>query len=782
MLKNIQLEFGPFRVDTSSQLLFCGDKPIPLAPKAYDTLLFLLQNPNRLITREELIKAVWPDTFVEDGNLSVNIFQLRKALGETDEGPPFIETVPRKGYRFTAPVTVVESQPSAGVAGLERPTSSGVRVAGETHAATPFASSRIAAQARKSAVPEIIPFLEKRGPVPAPLEGRADATVRRVRFGRRRIVAIVIAVGAVVAAGSILLRRSMEPSQLAERRLTSFAPEQAVTTAAISTGAKFVAYANRGGIFVQVIATGETHPLALPERNFEVSRISWFPDSASLLVAGSSPAASSPSLWIVPVIGSAPAVRLGDESGGTVSPDGTQIAWVNRASSAPAIEVMSASGEGVRTLVTGEPGETFGRVNWTLDGRRLLFVRYRWDPQFRMNHGSIELCSLKSGRVTNVIAGSDFGGAAVELRGGRIVYTQAPTANPPIQGYNLMAVQTHPGGGATTGPPALLEKWNSPITDLTANASGTQLVLRDEVVQHDVYLASLNAAGSGITDVRRFTFGAGRDDFPRAWTPDERAIFLDSNRNGHWQIFKRPLDAESAVPFIAGPDDQFAPRVSPDRASLLYIERPKSWHESEPARVMRAPLSGGSPEMVLQASRFTDWRLRFDCPRTAGSPCLLAQQGAGEIIFRPFDPAKGFVPGSTSFTIQDPGNGFYWALAPNGSQLAWIADRPAEGVIHVIDLGRSRESFAARGEHDLDVCGRPRLYSIAWAADGRGWFVVSSTRARWTMLHVNSRGGTTEIYQDASDWAPLPFPSPDGRFLAFSKQNTSSNVWLLTGF
>lgn len=782
MFKNVRLEFGPFRVDTARQSLFCGEKPIPLAPKAYDTLLFLLENPNRLVTREELIKAVWPDTFVEDGNLSVNIFQLRKALGETDEGPPFIETVPRKGYRFIVPVRVVESGAAGAAASSVWFGSAGARVEGQPHAPTPFAAGGMGAPARESAVPEIIPFPEPRGPVPAaPPVGRADRTVGRTRLSRSGI-AILVAVGAAVVIGSILLRRSMKPSQVSERRLTSFAPEQALTSAAISTGAKFIAYANPSGIFIQVIATGETHALALPERNFEVSRISWFPDSASLLVGGSSPADSTPSLWIVPVIGSAPAVRLGDEAGGAVSPDGSQIAWVNRAGNAPAVEVMSASGAGVRTLVTGKAGETFGNVSWTRNGHSLLFVRYQWDPQFRMNHGSIDLCSLKGGKVTAVVAGSDFGGAAVELRGGRIVYTQAPQANPPIQGYNLMVLQTNPSTGAIGGPPSLLEKWNSPITDLTANASGTRLVLRDEIVQHDVYLAELSPVGAGFSNIRRFTFGVGRDDFPRAWTPDGHAVFLDSNRNGHWQIFKRSLDSASAVPFIAGPDDQFAPRISPDGAWLLYIERPIHWREPEPARVMRAPLSGGSPELVLQASQFTDWSLRFDCPRIAGSLCLLAQQGAGEIKFRPFDPAKGLVSGLVSFTIQNPGNGFHWALAPNGAQLAWIVGKPGAGVIHVINLDGSRGGYTARSEHDVDVRGWPRLHSVAWAAGGRGWFVVSWTRARWTLLRVDTQGNATQIYQEASDWAPLPFPSPDGRHLAFSKQTSSSNAWLLTGF
>jgi len=98
-------QFGEFRLYPTENLLLREDTAIPLAPKAFDILLYLVQNSGRLVKRETLMEAIWPDSFVEETNLTVNISLLRKTLDTTPEGQPYIETVPRKGYRFNAAVT-----------------------------------------------------------------------------------------------------------------------------------------------------------------------------------------------------------------------------------------------------------------------------------------------------------------------------------------------------------------------------------------------------------------------------------------------------------------------------------------------------------------------------------------------------------------------------------------------------------------------------------------------------------------------------------------------------
>lgn len=97
-------QFGPFQLDSAERLLRKGDRPIPLTPKAFDTLVLLVQNQGRLLDKDTILRTIWPDTFVEEATLAQNIFTLRKALGETNGGSHFIETVPKRGYRFVGQV------------------------------------------------------------------------------------------------------------------------------------------------------------------------------------------------------------------------------------------------------------------------------------------------------------------------------------------------------------------------------------------------------------------------------------------------------------------------------------------------------------------------------------------------------------------------------------------------------------------------------------------------------------------------------------------------------
>jgi DNA-binding winged helix-turn-helix (wHTH) protein/TolB-like protein len=96
--------FGAFRLDPAEKVLFQQDRPIPLTPKALDTLLALVERHGRLVTKEDLLRIVWPDTFVEENNLAQNISLLRRVLGEDLGGRELIETVPKRGYRFVGAV------------------------------------------------------------------------------------------------------------------------------------------------------------------------------------------------------------------------------------------------------------------------------------------------------------------------------------------------------------------------------------------------------------------------------------------------------------------------------------------------------------------------------------------------------------------------------------------------------------------------------------------------------------------------------------------------------
>ena len=98
-----QSQFGPFSIDVGERVLRRDGRLVPLTPKAFDVLAALVEQPGRVISKEELLQKVWADTFVEESNLAYNVFALRKALGDTAENGQYIETVPKRGTGLLAP-------------------------------------------------------------------------------------------------------------------------------------------------------------------------------------------------------------------------------------------------------------------------------------------------------------------------------------------------------------------------------------------------------------------------------------------------------------------------------------------------------------------------------------------------------------------------------------------------------------------------------------------------------------------------------------------------------
>lgn len=111
-----QYEFGPYRLDVQGGMLFRGSNRVPLPPKVAELLVALVQAAGTVITREQLQRLLWPDTVVEEGSLTSHISMLRKTLGRTPDGQEFIETLPKRGYRFVATVALGELRaPEGGV-------------------------------------------------------------------------------------------------------------------------------------------------------------------------------------------------------------------------------------------------------------------------------------------------------------------------------------------------------------------------------------------------------------------------------------------------------------------------------------------------------------------------------------------------------------------------------------------------------------------------------------------------------------------------------------------
>ena len=105
------ISFGPFRLVTARRLLLEGDKPVRLGGRAFDILAALVERAGEVVGKEELMARAWPQTFVEDSNLKIQVSALRRALGDGQGGHRYVVTVPGRGYNFVAPISLVEPSP-----------------------------------------------------------------------------------------------------------------------------------------------------------------------------------------------------------------------------------------------------------------------------------------------------------------------------------------------------------------------------------------------------------------------------------------------------------------------------------------------------------------------------------------------------------------------------------------------------------------------------------------------------------------------------------------------
>ena len=99
--------FEPFRLDMANHILWRDSDPVPITPKAFDVLAYLVEHAGQVVSQDELLRALWPETFVNPEVLRKYILEVRKALGDRPNNPEFIATLPKRGYRFVAPVTDV---------------------------------------------------------------------------------------------------------------------------------------------------------------------------------------------------------------------------------------------------------------------------------------------------------------------------------------------------------------------------------------------------------------------------------------------------------------------------------------------------------------------------------------------------------------------------------------------------------------------------------------------------------------------------------------------------
>ena len=325
--------FGPFQFDMKQRLLLRDGKPIPLAPKAVSILSILLENHGKLVERDDLMNRVWPNLFVEEGNLSVNIFALRKILDAGCNGGPTIETIPKRGYRLVVPVEEISgtgSQESkVGVAGKEPP-------------------GAVAATAVRE--------LERGVTRPPP-------AVFFLHYPITMVVGVLVIAALFVW---MIATPPAAPKVLHVVQVTHFGLAGSVET----DGVRLFIGQEKGGLvsLVQVpVGGGEPVPILTPFRNVGLLDIS--PDRSQLLVTSFNFRNDPKLVWIMPLTGGSPH-RLGDiiSESAKWAPDGSQIAFLAEDG---ALSLVNSDGSGARKLVENGGGVE----SWSPDGNLIRFTR-----------------------------------------------------------------------------------------------------------------------------------------------------------------------------------------------------------------------------------------------------------------------------------------------------------------------------------------------------------------------------------------------------------------------
>jgi Tol biopolymer transport system component/DNA-binding winged helix-turn-helix (wHTH) protein len=666
-------EFVPFRFDPEEKVLQREDEIIPLPPKPTEILLLLIQNRGRIVEKEKFLKEVWPNTFVEESSLTVNISFLRKILGEGQNGKKFIETVPRRGYRFVA--TAVERFVEA---------STPLVAASETSV---FPSEGPEVPSRESSTPQDTP-LDPARPEDALYEWRSNVPSIGL-FGR---LGLCLAGGVIVSAAVWFMFFRANPNPLPPVRIVPFTTHPGFESSpSFSPDGNQIAFAwdsDKGGhtsIYVNLIGAGE--PLRLTGDDSDDSFPAWSPDGRYIAFVRYFGSSSPKGIFLVSSLGgperkvaeiipgrwphlawtsdgshlavrdaesvqrplsiflvsvetgekrklTSPADATVGDSRPAFSPDGKSLAFVRTTgANREDIFIMPANG-GIPRQLTFDGSQVLG-LAWTADARELVFSSAR--------SGSIVLWRIPDqGGSPERLAAVEPNALypSISRKGDRLAYTTA------FEDSNIWRVQF--SQGKIVSPPNLLisstradfDPQYSPdgkkIAFISTRTGKSQIWLCDDDGANTFQLTSLDGAIQSLAwspDGKRIAFDLRADensdiyetsleqrrprrltsesseDSAPSWSKDGRWLYFASNRAGKTQVWKIPTEGGGQVIQVTKAGG-FDAKESPDGKYLYYAKA------GDATGIWRLPVQGG--EETLAVDLFEAGYLRCWAPTNEG--------------------------------------------------------------------------------------------------------------------------------------------------------------------
>jgi Tol biopolymer transport system component len=501
-----------------------------------------------------------------------------------------------------------------------------------------------------------------------------------------------------------------------------------------------------------------------------------------LLVSGPV-AQEKQAIWVISVIGATLKKMRDDAYDASLSRDGSQIVF--RDSVTRDIWLMNADGGDAKLFIKHEEGSHLFSPTWFPNGKRILYGNYR------VTNGEANLVlesrDLKGGDPITLLSNPQFTDFCWGQRG-RLIYSVRERP-PNHYDTNLWELRFDEETGKPKGTPRRLTDWTGFFfgnPELTAD--GNRFVFLNGRQQSDVYLGELTNGGSELKAPQRLTLDE-RVDWPGGWSADGKTVFLYSDRNGNFDIYKQGVAERNAIAIIAGPEEKWAPQISPDGKWALYMQWPKPTEDAASAtasgRLMRSPLAGGPAEAVMEIkghpgifsggdpTNTVGGYPSFRCPSHASTSCVLAERGENQIVFTAFDPVRG----RKTELIKLPGDPDVasWDLSPDGSRVVLSVFDYKAGDVQVVPL-------AGGTPQKLNAMPWTELAAVAWAADGRSLFLASYSSRGTSIVRMPLSGVPKLLFKQPSWDIFSLMPSPDGRYLAFGPIVTTSNAWTIASF
>jgi serine/threonine protein kinase/dipeptidyl aminopeptidase/acylaminoacyl peptidase len=619
-------------------------------------------------------------------------------------------------------------------------------------------------------------------------EMRADLMSLQQEIEPRRrasqwVMATGVAVLLLTSAAFWFAKRQLPSSatlpHLNLRQLTSNSSENGPAAGAISPDGRHLAYADGVGMHLKLIQTGETQTIPQPDEvksNWVSWQINaWFPDGTRFIASayrhrGDTTYRNSQgtSVWIVSLSGGPPH-KLRDEAvADSVSPDGSLIAFETNPGRLGDHEIwlMNPDGGQPRKLFDIDENGAIGGLQWSPDGQRVIYVKAEGSfDNFVFVSGD-----LNGGPRTTIRPPSDPKriSGLIWLPDGRMIYSMDEPGF--MYACNLWQIRMDPRLTEFIGNPERVTNiagFCAMPSNVTSD--GKRLAFFEWRPNTNIYVADLQAGGTRISTPTRLTAEQSWND-PFGWTADSKTVFFDSNRRMDGMVlFKQPLDQDTAEPIIpiSKDEDLGGECVSPEGSWIFYGV---TSHDKAPGKLMRVPVTGGSPQLVLTGSI-------YGAPRCAKSPanfCAVAERSADrkQLVFTAFDPVNGR-EGKLAEWNTEATSDYYWDLSPDGTRIALLKNH--EGRIQILWLN-------GRAPEEIKVEGWDTLSTATWTADGNGLFVSSYTERGAVLLSVDLQGNARLLWEHKGGIDTYGVPSPDGRHLAMRGWVVEGNMWMMENF